>query len=335
MKAIVLCAGLGTRLQPLTHSCPKPAIPFLGVPLIRYTLASLKRAGVSHVAVNVFHLPKVMEAVARAECNRLSLDLTVSHEEREIRGTGGGIAGLVNFFDGETVVVLNGDVLFDVDIAKAVRAHHQSGAATTMVLMPMPSGEKYNAVDVDSDGWVRRIAQKGKATTETRPFHFTGMHVMSAHIDNLKERLTSHGSQAFDINHEVYVPMLEAGLRIHAHVVDGGVWADLGTPSRYLKGHIDALSGQWSAASFAETPELGAAAKCFRPQNAAQSVVTESSRIDSSARVGPLVFISRNATVSAGAQLRESVVLEGAVVKAGAELSHCIVMSDGTIVDAQ
>ena len=89
MKAMILCAGLGTRLRPLTTRWPKPAIPLLGGPLFRYSLATLQRAGITKVGLNTHHLPEVMEATARAELP----DLAVSHETGEIQGTGGGIRG--------------------------------------------------------------------------------------------------------------------------------------------------------------------------------------------------------------------------------------------------
>src|SRR3954469_7317208 len=93
---MILCAGLGTRLRPLTERWPKPAIPLLGAPLFRYTLAVLKRAGVTAVGINTHHLPGVMRQVAQAECDRAGVGLTVVHEP-EIQGTGGGIRGLRAF----------------------------------------------------------------------------------------------------------------------------------------------------------------------------------------------------------------------------------------------
>ena len=145
MKSLILCAGLGTRLRPLTERWPKPAIPLLGQPLLRYALSTLSRAGVTEIAVNTFHLPEVMEQVAAAECARKGLPLTINREVGQIQGTGGGIRGLRGFLEGDDFIVFNGDVLFAVDLATAVAAHRRAKAAATMVLMPMPAGETFKA----------------------------------------------------------------------------------------------------------------------------------------------------------------------------------------------
>ena len=128
MKAMVLCAGLGTRLRPLTNRWPKPAMPLLAGPLFRYSLATLTRAGVTSVGINTHHLPEVMEATARREID----PLVVAHEAREIQGTGGGIRGLKDFLRDGDFVVLNGDVLFSVDLKPVIEAHQASGAAATI-----------------------------------------------------------------------------------------------------------------------------------------------------------------------------------------------------------
>src|SRR6476646_10095036 len=128
MKAMILAAGLGTRLRPLTNRWPKPALPLLGQPLFRYNLAVLKRAGVTGVGINTHHLPQVMRATAEAEANRAGLSFEAIHEP-EIQGTGGGIRGLRNFLRDDTFVVFNGDILFALDLPPILDAHRKSGAA--------------------------------------------------------------------------------------------------------------------------------------------------------------------------------------------------------------
>src|SRR5262249_53890843 len=111
LRAVVLCAGLGTRLRPFTEHWPKPALPVLGQPLFRYALALLRSAGVDAIGVNVHHLAERMEAVARAECERASMRVQISPEPI-IQGTAGGIRGLRALLDEDDFVAMNGDVLF-------------------------------------------------------------------------------------------------------------------------------------------------------------------------------------------------------------------------------
>ncbi|HVE82475.1 MAG TPA: nucleotidyltransferase family protein, partial [Myxococcales bacterium] len=241
MRAMVLCAGLGTRLRPLTHRWPKPAIPLLGAPLFRYHLAVLRAAGVTEVGINTFHLPEVMEAVAAQECERAGMRLEVSREAGEIQGTGGGIRGLSGFLrESDPFVVVNGDILFAVDLEAAVAAHRASGAAASMVLLPMPEGERFAAVECSPDFQVRKIAGHGPGggAGPLSSWHFTGVHVMSPAV---LEHMAKEGPE--DINRQVYPRMLERGLRVHGAVASA-YWSDLGTPSRYLAAQRDLLFGQ-------------------------------------------------------------------------------------------
>jgi len=131
MRAVVLCAGLGTRLRPLTNSWPKPAIPVLGQPLLRYSLAMLRSIGVQWAGINTHHLPKVMQAVASFECRRAGIQVELSHEPI-IQGTGGGIRGFRHWLSDAPFLVLNGDVLFSLPLAALLQAHRDSGALATI-----------------------------------------------------------------------------------------------------------------------------------------------------------------------------------------------------------
>ena len=229
LTAMVLCAGLGTRLRPLTDRVPKPAIPLCGVPLVAWTLALLRGAGVRRVVVNTHHLPDEMAAVAADACRRLGLSLQISHEP-VIAGTGGALREARRLLQGaDPLVVMNGDVLFDLDLPAALSAHRRSGAWATMVLLPMPAGARYNAVELDVGGAVRRIGQDGPGGGRLSPWHFSGVHVLSP---ALLERLPAEPF-APDVNHEVYPPLMASG-RIRGHVA-AGYWNDLGTPARYLE----------------------------------------------------------------------------------------------------
>src|SRR5205085_5841549 len=138
MKAMVLCAGFGTRLRPLTDKVPKPLVPLCGVPLLQYNFALLVNAGVRDIVVNTHHLGAEMEKGARELAAALGISLSVSREEKHILGTGGGVRRAQGMLGRETSFLLNGDMLFDVDLGAALAAHRAAGAAATMVLAPYP-----------------------------------------------------------------------------------------------------------------------------------------------------------------------------------------------------
>src|SRR5438132_9370186 len=136
MKAMVLCAGFGTRLRPLTDKVPKPLVPVCGLPLLQYNFALLKGAGVTEVVINTHHLGAEMEKGARELASAIGLSLEVSREEKHILGTGGGVRRAAHLLGQGTFFLLNGDMLFDVDLAAALAAHRAQGAAATMVPAP-------------------------------------------------------------------------------------------------------------------------------------------------------------------------------------------------------
>lgn len=332
MRAMVLCAGLGTRLRPLTLRWPKPAIPLLGAPLLRYHLALLKAAGVSEVGINSFHLPEVMEAVAAQECARAGMRLEVSREVGEIQGTGGGIRGLSRFLrDSDPFVVVNGDILFAVDLPEVIAAHRASGAAATMVLLPMPEGERYAAVECAPDFSVRRIAGHGPgaaAGERLSPWHFTGVHVMSPAV---LDCMSPQGPE--DINRQVYPRLMERGLRVHGAVARA-YWSDLGTPSRYLAAQRDLLFGQVPVERFGDASPFGGARRegnawvragaKVEGGVAGPALFDEGCAVAGGASIGSAVYVGPRAEVAAGARLNRVAVLEETRVGEGEELVEAI-----------
>lgn len=330
MKAMILCAGLGTRLRPFTNRWPKPAMPFLGQPLFRYSLATLRRAGIRDIGINTHHLPEVMEALARAECTRTGCSLTVSHETGEIQGTGGGIRGLRSFLSTDDFVVLNGDVLFALDLVPLMEAHQKSGAAATMVLMPMPEGEKYNPVEVDVQGHVRRIAGVGPGGDRLTSWHFTGVHLMTPRVF---EFMNERGAE--DINRDVYARMMHAGLTIRAERITQRslFWSDMGTPQRYAQAQQQVLYGQADLTAFAdENPLLmkpqgqsGWGPRAAGVKAAGPAWVASTAQLQTGVHLGAAVSIGPRATIGANAHLNRVTVLDETHVPGDALYEDCMI----------
>lgn len=343
MRAMVLCAGLGTRLRPLTLRWPKPALPFFGHPLARYALAVLKAAGVAEVGFNTHHLPDAMAASFQAACAAVGLPPAVQSHEPELLGTGGGVAGLRDFLGGDVSVVFNGDALFGVDLAPALAAHRASGAVATMVLLPMPEGEKFNPVEMTPQGEVRRIAGVGPGGPALAPWHFSGVHILSPELWGF-----TRPGVFEDINRDVYPRAMAAGKVVRGHVVSSGAvyWSDIGTPERYLASHADVLFGRVSPRAFpgcldwvdeargrvAHAVEPGAQVGDARV--AGPAWFGAGCVLEPGVRVGAAVSVGRAARVGAGAHLNRVAVLDGAEVPAGALLEDCLVGPGGVVVPA-
>ncbi len=302
-RAFVLAAGLGTRLRPLTDTYPKPAVPFLGAPLLRRTFAVLARGGVDRVALNTHHLPEAMARIAREEGERRGLAVTTVHEP-VIQGTGGGLRGLAAALPGDDVVVAwNGDILFAPDLAQLLAAHRTSGAAATMVLLPMPPGRSYGVVELDGQGRVRRI---GRANPAALPgctaWHFSGVHLLSAAAFAAMGR---EGPE--DINHDVYPRLFGAGA-VRGILVDAP-WSDLGSPATYLEAQSDLLLGHGPDPLGTDSPLTG--------RTGTEPLVEPGAHVHPSADLAPDVFVAAGVEVPPGARLRRSALLPGAAVAPG------------------
>jgi mannose-1-phosphate guanylyltransferase len=328
---MVLCAGLGTRLRPLTERVPKPAVPVANVPLVRWSLALLRGAGVRRAVVNVHHLPDAMERVAREAAAALGMELAVSREPT-IAGTGGALReARARLAGAETVLVVNGDVLFDVDLRGALAAHRAGGALATMVLLPMPAGARYAAVEVDPSGAVRRIAGVfGPGGGRLTSLHFSGVHVLSP---ALLDRVPAAPIEV-DVR-DVYAGLMRGGL-VRGHLVEGW-WNDLGAPDRYLDAHADLLAGRVPLAAFdGEDPfagceERGAGVRLARGAAidpgaaiAGPVLLGAGAVVEAGARVGPNVVVGAGSRVRAGAVLRDAVVWEGTEISPGERVERAI-----------
>jgi len=318
LVGMVLCAGLGTRLRPLTHSLPKPAVPVCGLPLVGYSLALLAAAGARRAVVNVHHLPDAMEAVARDAARALRLDLQVSREPI-IAGTGGALREARHLLSGAAAIaIVNGDILFDVDLGAAVAAHRASGALATMVLLPMPAGARYNAVELDPGDAVRRIAGRfGPGGEGLSPWHFSGVHVVAP---ELLRRVPDEPAEV-DIR-EVYAPLMATG-QVRGHR-SGGYWNDLGTPARYLEACEDVLAGRLPLG------RLGAVHPLSAPPSAPGLWLASGAVIAAGAVLRPPLLVGPGARVEAGAAVGPlSVIGAGALVPRGATVEHAVLW-DGT-----
>ncbi len=228
---MIVAAGLGTRLRPLSELRPKPALPVRGIPLIGYTLALLARHGVREVMVNTHHLAASLEEAARRSCPP-GVALHFSRE-RELLGTGGGIRRVADFLgESDPCLIVGGDMLLDTDLGELVRGHRERGSAFTMLLLEDPRAERFGSVGVDAADRVRRVARRFDLGGECRSGLYAWANVVSPRIlETLPER------EAFGHLDDWLVPLLAAGADdIHGRVVSPAecIWEPVGTLREYL-----------------------------------------------------------------------------------------------------
>ena len=147
MRALVLAAGFGQRLRPLTETIPKPLLEVGGRPLIHYPLLMLKHAGIREIAINTHHLPHAMESALGTGAN-LGIDI-VWAPEPTLAGTGGPLNNLRGFLGADTFVIANSDTILDFDLGEAIRTHRHRGALITLAVAPSARADYYSRLELD------------------------------------------------------------------------------------------------------------------------------------------------------------------------------------------
>lgn len=157
MRALVLAAGMGERLRPLSLQIPKPMLPLGGRPLIHYPLAMLKRAGITEVAINVHHLARKLQT-GLGDGSQLGLHITYAPEPA-LLGTGGPLNGLREYLGGNdnSFVIANGDSILDLDLAAMIAAHRDRAALATIALFKPANLDYYSLLEIDADERIRRM----------------------------------------------------------------------------------------------------------------------------------------------------------------------------------
>src|SRR5689334_2846088 len=276
MRAIVLSAGYGTRLWPLTEDRTKPAIPILGKPLVGYVAEYLAGYGIDEIVVNLHHRP---ESVRRAlgDGSRFGVKLHYV-EEPVILGTSGALDNTREFFERETFVVVNGKIITDIDLNAAIETHRRMNAIATLVLLPNVRRERFSVVETDDS----RIKGFGGMPTDEGPvpMMFTGIHIMEPRILEYVPRGVFSDSVT-----DVYPKAMAKGEIIAAHVA-AGKWRELSTLKRYLDISVELLKE-------AEKP----------------FVTGSNSSIDGSATVSDSI-IWDNVAVGAGAHVSRAVLAD-------------------------
>jgi len=230
MKALVLSAGYGERLRPLTNTTPKPLIEVGGRPLIHYPLLMLRPAGITEVAINLHHLGATIEE-ALGDGSALGLHITYSYEQT-LAGTGGPLAILRDYFGNERFVMLNCDTIIDVNLLEVIRFHEAQQALATFVLRGGGDPDAYSRIECSSDGRIQRMRLlAGRArgvfedypptldqriTASLRPYMYCGVMVAEADVLAAVKR-----PPPFSLMSDLFAPLLTRGAALYGYVHDG------------------------------------------------------------------------------------------------------------------
>ena len=236
MKAMILAAGLGARLRPLTDKLPKPLLPIADRSLIEYTLLLLRKHGVSEVVINL-HYQGDQIRKALGDGSKWEMKIRYS-EEPQILGTGGAIKEVEAIFSDAPFIVINSDILVEANLSAMLDVHRRNGALATLALREDPAVDVWGSVEIDSKKQIRKILGRPDTTEQALSKRmFSGIHVMEPDV------LAHIPSRGFSSIIDVYIGMLQRGKRLIEYPLQS-YWKDIGTPDRYREAQDDFKQGR-------------------------------------------------------------------------------------------
>jgi mannose-1-phosphate guanylyltransferase len=326
MKAMVMAAGLGTRLRPLTYEVPKPMVPVVNRPVLEHILELLPRQGFGEVIANLHWFPETIRE-RFGDGSSLGVDLTYSYEE-ELLGTAGGVRNVAEFFGSDPFLVMAGDALTDIDLAALRAAHESKDGIATLAVRRVANVSEFGVVIAGSDGRIQGFQEKPDPAEALSDLANCMIYVLEPEVfDYFPDK------PAVDFALDVFPALLENDVPFHVHPIEA-YWNDVGSLPDYLQGNLDALEG---------TVDVEAAGTLLDPSGAERAVETgepgvngpvlvgKNCRLDAGARLdGPLV-IGDECAIEAGARVKHSVLLPGSQIPAGGIVAGAVYGRTGSV----
>jgi mannose-1-phosphate guanylyltransferase/mannose-1-phosphate guanylyltransferase/phosphomannomutase len=301
---MLLGAGLGTRLRPITYELPKPLVPVLGEPVMGHILRLLDRHEFERVVANIHHYPDMIRN-RFGDGSRYGVELSYSFEQ-ELLGTAGGVRNVRDFFGGETFLVISGDALTDIDLAALWARHHELGGIATLALKRVDDPSQLGVVIIAEDGRIQGFQEKPDPAEALSNLGNCGIYVFEPEIfDHFPER------DFVDWAQDVFPTLLEQDVPFHGHEIDQ-YWNDIGSLNEFRQGNFDALKGVVKVELHGTEREQGVR-------------IGESSMLAGEVQIEPPVFVGEQCEIAAGVRLTGPVVIgDGCTIGPGAALREVV-----------
>jgi mannose-1-phosphate guanylyltransferase/mannose-1-phosphate guanylyltransferase/phosphomannomutase len=305
MKAMVLAAGLGTRLRPLTFELPKPMVPVLDRPVMAHIVDLLDRHGYDEVIANLHYFPDTIRDYFG--------DRIVYREEPELLGTAGGVRNCADFLADGTFLIISGDALTDIDLGAFVARHKAAGGIGTLAVKRVQDTREFGVVLHDADGRITGFQEKPDPAEALSDLGNCGIYLFEPEIFDYFPR------QPFvDWANDVFPALLEHDVPFHIHEIDE-YWNDVGSLDELKAGTFDALRGQLRV-------EL-------RGEQVAEGVrICEGTELTDATLIEPPVWIGRDVRIGTGVRLQGPLAIgDGAAIGEHAALKDSVVLPGGEV----
>ena len=327
-QAVIMVGGKGTRLLPLTLTRPKPAMPVLDKPFLKYLIESMADAGIEEVFLACGYKSDVL-AHAIGDGSDMGVRIIYSDEDTPL-GTGGAIKRLEDRLD-PVFLAANGDTLTSVDIAAQIREHFESGAAVTDSLSEVDDPSQAGVVRIDGDGRILEFQDKPKREEACSNLVNSGVYVVDKKVLEYIPKDTF-----YDFSKDLFPLLIEKGERLQGHMAKG-VWVDIGRPHDLIRMNLVMADRLYRGHDWSDSAEdsvldgtvyLGDGT-VVRSSKVSESVISKGCDVRSSYLSGTFVM---EACRIDGARVENSILGEGCVLKKGCLVVDSV-LKDGTVVD--
>jgi mannose-1-phosphate guanylyltransferase len=353
MKAMILAAGKGTRVRPITYTIPKPMMPILEKPVMEFLLELLRQHGFDQIMVNVSHLAEEVESYFK-DGQRFGVQIAYSFEGRIVDGTlvgeavgsAGGMRRIQDFspFFDDTFIVLCGDALIDLDLTEAVKWHRAKGSIATIIMKSVPKEEvsSYGVVVTDEDGRVKAFQEKPSIEEALSTNINTGIYIFEPEIF----KYIPSGVE-YDIGSELFPKLVEQGAPFYAIPMDFE-WVDIGKVPDYWRAVRGVLLGE---VKNVQIPGHQVAPGIYTGLNVAVNwdkvditgpvYIGGMTKIEDGAKIVGPAMIGHNCCICSGATIENSVIFEWSRIGPGARLVDKLVFGrycvdkTGATIDVQ
>lgn len=306
MNAVILAGGKGTRLRPLTLNTPKPIVPILSRPFLSLQIELLRKTGIENIVLSLSYQPRRIEELF-GDGSQLGVKIHYTMEPEPL-GTAGAVKNAEALL-GSRIVVFNGDVLSDLDLAAVLRFHEANGAKATIVLTPVDNPTAYGLVETEENGKILRFLEKPSYDEITCDTINAGVYILEP---ELLEYIPSGENYSFERG--FFPALLRDEVPFYAFV-HRGYWIDIGTPEKYLKVHHDILGGALTVEDFSP--------------NAGGTFVDPQATVEKGARVAGPAYIGGGTSVKSGAIIEPYAVIgSNCRIEEGASVGSSVLWSN-------
>jgi mannose-1-phosphate guanylyltransferase len=332
MRAMILAAGLGTRLRPITYEMPKPMVPVLNRPVMEHIVELLVRHGFTEVIANLHWFPELIRE-RFGDGSRFGIELDYSEEEA-LLGTAGGVRKTADFL-GEDFLVISGDALTDIDLAAMREFHLSHDGIATLATKQVTDTSQFGVVITGSDDRVQGFQEKPDPAEALSNLANCGIYMFRSEIfdffpaDGRSKAAGPDDPPGFaDWALDVMPALLEGDVPFYSHEVDA-YWNDIGNLGELWRSNMDAVSGQVDidpgASEVANGVRAGEGTDLTAAEVVPPALFGPGVELEADVRVDGPAVIGDGSRIGAGSRIKESVLLPGTEVAPAAVLAGAIV----------